>query len=189
MTGSGWAVGAGLKLNAPMLGKSDYFIAQGTYADGAVEYAGSGVNGGFALTSGHTTSLAAGSNNYYGQQDDATIVNNGLEKTKAWSVTAGYEHFWSTQWKTSLYGSYGKMEFSDAASNVLRPTTAAAGSSASWAFAQIGSRTVWSPVHNLDLSVEVMYNHLDGAYADGTASYGDKDWVSGIFRVQRNFYP
>jgi len=37
-----------------------------------------------------------------------------------------------------------------------------------------------------------MYNHLDGAYRDGapgTATFGNKDWVSGIFRVQRNFYP
>ena len=189
MTGSGWAFGAGAKFNVPMLGKGDYVQAQFTYADGAVEYAGSGVNGGFALTSGHTTSLLAGSNNYYGQQDDATIVNNGLDKTKAWSITGGYEHFWNHQWKTSLYGAYGKMQYSDNASNVLRPTTAAAGSSASWDYWQVGSRTVWTPVTNLDLSVEAMYNHLDGAYADGTASYGDKSWVSGIFRVQRNFYP
>jgi hypothetical protein len=34
-----------------------------------------------------------------------------------------------------------------------------------------------------------MYNRLDGAWATGTAQFGDKDWVSGIFRVQRNFYP
>jgi hypothetical protein len=34
-----------------------------------------------------------------------------------------------------------------------------------------------------------MYNSLDGAWTSGTTTYGDKDWVSGIFRVQRNFYP
>ena len=57
---------------------------------------------------------------------------------------------------------------------------------------QIGSRTVWTPVPNLDLSVEVMYQSLQTAFGglSGSATtYGtfeDKDWVSGMFRVQRN---
>jgi hypothetical protein len=189
MTGSGWAFGVGAKFNLPMLGKGDYVQAQATWSEGATMYAGSGVNGGFALTDSHTVAGAVGSFNFVGQQADAVVDNNGLDKTKAWSITGGYEHFWNTQWKTSLYGAYGKLEYSDAASNVLRPATAAAGSSASWSYWQVGSRTVWTPVANLDLSLEGMYNHLDGAYASGTASYGDKSWFSGIFRVQRNFYP
>jgi hypothetical protein len=32
-----------------------------------------------------------------------------------------------------------------------------------------------------------MYNHLDTAFAG--PAYENKDWMSGIFRVQRNFYP
>jgi hypothetical protein len=64
-----------------------------------------------------------------------------------------------------------------------------AGSSANWSYWQVGSRTVWTPVTNLDLSVEVMYNKLNTAFATGTAVYADKSWYSGIFRVQRNFYP
>ena len=186
---TGWALGAGVKVNLPMLGKGDYVQAQATWSEGATMYAGSGINGGFALTDSHTVAGAVGSFNYVGQQADAVVDNNGLDKTKAWSITGGYEHFWNTQWKTSLYGAYGKLSYSAQASNVLRPATAAAGSSASWSYWQVGSRTVWTPVANLDLSLEGMYNHLDGAYATGTASYGDKSWFSGIFRVQRNFYP
>jgi len=38
-----------------------------------------------------------------------------------------------------------------------------------------------------------MYNHVNTAFAGtpatATASYGDQGWWSGIFRVQRNFYP
>ena len=189
-TSSGWAFGAGLKVNVPMLGKGDYAIAQFTASEGATLYSGSGMGNGFALTDGHTISLAAGSNNYVGPASDAVVTATGsMEKTKAWSVTGGFEHFWNTQWKTSLYGSYGQLRYSDAASTVLRPATAGAGSSANWDYYQVGSRTVWTPVTNLDLSLEAMYNHLDGAFANGTANYGDKSWVSGIFRVQRNFYP
>jgi hypothetical protein len=32
-----------------------------------------------------------------------------------------------------------------------------------------------------------MYNNLDTAFSGPTIA--DKDWVSGMFRVQRNFYP
>ena len=70
-------------------------------------------------------------------------------------------------WKSSLYGSYGKLEYSSAASATILPGGATAGSSANWSFWQVGSRTVWTPVQNLDLSVEVMYNSLDTAFAGG----------------------
>ena len=187
MEGSGWAFGAGAKFNLPMLGKTDYVQAQATWSEGAVMYVGSGVNGGFALTDNNTVAGAVGSSNFVGQQADAVVANNGLDKTKGWSITGGYEHFWNTQWKTSLYGAYGKLEYSDASSNVLRPATAAAGSSASWSFWQVGSRTVWTPVTNLDLSVEVMYNSQQTAFTGPTI--GDNSWWSGMFRAQRNFYP
>ena len=32
---SGWALGGGIKLNAPMIGKGDYFQAQVNYTEGA----------------------------------------------------------------------------------------------------------------------------------------------------------
>ncbi|HXD45327.1 MAG TPA: porin [Pseudolabrys sp.] len=183
MDDSGWAFGAGLKLNAPMLGKGDYVQAQFTYAKGASLYGASGAAGGFALTSNHGTTL------HSGILTDAVIANNGIDRTQVWSVTGGYEHFWNTQWKTSLYGAYGKVEYSDTACNVLRPATAAAATSCNWDYWQVGSRTVWTPVTNLDLSLEVMYNKLDSAFQSAGGVYADKDWVSGIFRVQRNFYP
>ena len=40
---------------------------------------------------------------------------------------------------------------------------------------------------NLDLSVDIVYNKINGAYTNvGTNDY---DYVAGIFRVQRNFWP
>ena len=58
---------------------------------------------------------------------------------------------------------------------------------------QIGSRTVWTPVENLDLSVDVIYSRLKGAFggtiAGGTNVYGDKGFWAGIVRAQRNFWP
>ena len=34
----GWAVGAGIKLNAPMIGQGDYFQMQVNYTQGALRY-------------------------------------------------------------------------------------------------------------------------------------------------------
>jgi Porin subfamily len=180
---SGWAVGGGLKVNLPMLGAKDNVIAQVAYTEGAVAYAGSNATG-FALTNG------AGTVNYYGQTYDSIYVNGGLDLTTAWSVTAGYEHWWNPKWRTSLYGAYGAVSYDSTATPVVRALApgAPATGSANWNFGQIGSRTVWTPVENLDLSVEVMYNDLNSAYTSN-ATYGNKDWVSGIFRVQRNFWP
>jgi hypothetical protein len=182
-SGSGWAFGAGAKFNLPMIGRGDYAIAQVEWTSGANSYAASNANGGFGLSDNNGTVLIQA------PSVDAVETAAGLDKTKAWSVTGGFEHMWNPMWKTSLYGAYGAMTYSAAASAILDPATALAGSSANWSYTQVGSRTTWTPVANLDLSLEVMYNHLNTAFATGATPYENKDWLSGIFRVQRNFYP
>jgi hypothetical protein len=214
----GWAVGGGIKLNLPMLGKGDFFITQVGYTEGAIGYVfqgAAGIAGGNPIgryniqngsgAAGDPITLA------YGPTVDATysaVPGTGLNLTHAWSVTAGLQHNWMPGWKTSIYGGYAEFNY-NAASDLLlaiapggiapagAPFPPLAGS-ADWSFYQIGSRTVWSPVKNLDLSVEAMYNHVDTAYAGlatgpggafGIDRYEDKGWWSGIFRVQRNFYP
>ncbi|MDP2294280.1 MAG: porin [Pseudolabrys sp.] len=181
---SAYALGAGLRINLPMLGKGDYLIGQVNYAKGAMLYVASSGAPGFALTSNNTLTR------HQGPIVDAVVTTgNNLDLTTGWSFTGGFEHNWVPGWKTSLYGAYGKVEYSDAASAQILPVGALAGSSANFSFWQVGSRTVWTPVTNLDLSVDVMYNKLNTAFATGAAAYADKSWWSGMFRVQRNFYP
>jgi hypothetical protein len=175
---TGWAFGAGLKVNLPMLGKGDYVIGQFTYGKGAIDYVGSGLGNAQTVKQAGITS--------YGPAWDSVITGAGTaDLTTGWSITGGYEHNWVPGWKTSLYGAYGKLEYSDAASAMLLPAGTAG--SANWSFWQVGSRTVWTPVTNLDLSIDVMYNNLDTAFTGATV--GDNSWWSGMFRVQRNFYP
>jgi hypothetical protein len=203
---TGYAFGAGLKLNLPMLGKGDSIIAQATWSKGATAYAGSGLPGvggagavpNFSIQNGLATTVAGGLTTAYGLATDAVysgLAGSSLELTKAWSITGGYEHNWVPGWKTSLYGAYGKVSYSDAASAIIAASPApgiiaGAGTagSASWSYWQVGSRTVWTPVSNLDLSVDVMYNKFNTAFGS-TPGYTDKSWWSGMFRVQRNFYP
>ncbi|MBS0532434.1 MAG: porin [Proteobacteria bacterium] len=179
----GYALGAGVKVNLPMLGKGDYIVTQFTYGKGAIDYVGSGVAQGNTTKQGGITS--------YGPGWDAVLTGTGAtaDLTEGWSITGGFEHFWVPNLKSSLYGAYGKLRYSAAASASLQLAAAGTdvGSSANWSYWQLGSRTVWTPVANLDLSIEVMYNSQQTAFSG--ASIGDNNWWSGIFRAQRNFYP
>ena len=42
-----------------------------------------------------------------------------LELTTAWNVNAAYEHFWNPRWRTSLYGGYAEVKYSDTANAIL----------------------------------------------------------------------
>jgi hypothetical protein len=164
----GWAIGGGVKFNLPMLGKGDNISAEASYSEGAISYVGAGLSS-FTITHGASSGAGVGA--------DATVVANSIELTKAWGVVAGYSHSWNSQWKTSLYGGYAS----------IKPYTAAGAGSQDWTYSQIGSRTVWTPVTNLDLSVDVMYNNLGSNAA--TATNSDQSIWQAIFRVQRNFWP
>ena len=80
---------------------------------------------------------------------------------------------------------------------VANGSSAAAGTtagSASWSAWQLGSRTVWSPVTNLDLSVDVVYTRVNTAFGGSVGpsthgTYENKSFWAGMFRAQRNFYP
>jgi hypothetical protein len=194
---TGYALGAGLKINLPMLGKGDAITMQGTYAKGATNYlfsqSGAGGIGAFALTTG----FPVVSNTALAPIADAVFTGaagtNTMDLSTGYHFTAGFEHYWVSNLRTSLYGSYGKLRYSDNASAALAVLAGAgAAGSANFAAYQIGSRTVWSPVTNLDLSVDVVYSKIQTAFAgstNGVNTYSDKGFWAGMFRAQRNFYP
>ena len=193
---TGWAIGAGLRINLPMIGAGDYLIAQVAYMEGAANYiwnqAGAGglmVNlaDGFPVT-------AAGTDAAIGYIADAVNVGGSLDLTTGWSVTAGFEHKWNPAWKTSLYGTYSEFSYSSGASAVIAGLLGGGAlvGSADWSMWQIGSRTVWTPVANLDLSVDVLYTKVNTGFAGSNATVGtvdDNDIFAAIFRAQRNFWP
>jgi hypothetical protein len=131
---------------------------------------------------------------YYLWADDGPWrITHRLHQTTGWSVTGGIEHHWNPAWKTSLFGDYGQMQYDATASGIIVTglgAAAGAAGSANWNYTQVGSRTVWTTVANLDLSVELMYNNLNTGFGgSGTTPIGNLNWVSGMFRVQRNFWP
>jgi len=177
----GWAVGAGVTFNLPMIGAGDTFSAQVTYAEGALNYVGSGLGAAATGVISNGLNISKGfpvvNERALGVVADAVRVAGNLELTTGWSVGAGFQHIWNPRWKTSIYGFYGEINYDTA--NAL-----------DWSMWQIGTRTIWTPVTNLDLSVDLMYNSMEGASPAVTGIADNKvGWFQGMVRAQRNFYP
>src|SRR4029077_3921091 len=98
----GFAVGAGLRLNAPMISQGDYLQAQINYTQGALRYIFQTPNSSYGKVEGSELGFGVLSDAVYG---GTLVAGNAsqLSLTTAWNVNAAYEHFWNPQWRTSLY--------------------------------------------------------------------------------------
>ena len=201
----GYALGAGIKINLPQLGKGDVFSAAANYCHGASRYCSNpnggirGAGGLYAITDGSTLGFANLADAYYAGTNGGAN-NTGLELPNAWNVAAGIAHHWDAKWQTSLYGGYLKYEANSTAVNAICVANGMTSGCKDWSAWQVGSRTLWNPVANLDVSVDIMYHKVNGEYQGfpganpvgngvSAVTYGDVGTWSGIFRVQRNFYP
>jgi len=205
---AGWALGAGIKLNAPMIGPGDYFQAQVNYSEGASEYENA-VGGYYSVFNGQglggTYGLGVTSDSVYGTLAGA---NQAIQLTTSWGANAAYEHFWNKSWQTSVYGAYNATKYNATANTLLCTDEAAvfvglatATCNNNWNMWAIGSRTQWNVDSQTSMGVDIVYQHLDTALAGETATFGtgtqpavlrsfasQGDWM-GQFRIHRNFYP
>jgi hypothetical protein len=174
----GFAVGAGIKVNFPMIGPGDYLQAQVNYTQGAVRYAaltpagagnpfifgegtgqGSTVGTGIfseAVFCGATATAAA----------TAACPNNSVQLTTAWSAQAAYEHFWTPSLRTSLVGAYTDISYNSTATTIGCATVAMTGCTPGsgafdWSYYSISSRTQWNITKDFYVGLEGYYGHLN----------------------------
>ena len=193
----GWAASVGGLFYLPWLGGGDSIGANFVYSKGAVGYA----------TKAGNWQIAHDDNIGVGWVVDGMYDNTGIfsptnpsqiELTNAWSVNAGYEHFWNPRWRTSLYGGYTRVWYDQTATNIANqhlPTPAAGGLACgvpvegsvwpplavgngstnsctpNFSFWQVGSRTQWNITRDFYMGVDVTYTHLNTAW-QGTNNFG-----------------
>jgi hypothetical protein len=207
----GFAIGAGVKLNAPMIGQGDYFQAQLNYTHGALKYIFQTPNSNWAKVSGNSEGFGVLTDAVYGGV--INISASDLQLTTAWNINAAYEHFWSPRWRTSLYGGYAAVSYGDRGNNIvcaLQGTSAGSGTGTTavavpgcdndWQTWWIGSRTQWNVTKDFYMGVDVMYAKLQSASMPGNVlptnviigaatTVSDVDNWQFRFRVHRDFYP
>ncbi|HET9715211.1 MAG TPA: porin, partial [Pseudolabrys sp.] len=211
----GWAVSAGLRLNAPMIGQGDYFQTQVNYTQGALKYIFQNPNGNPYIQD-NQSGLAMGiisDGVYGGNLLDGNATN--IELTTAWNVNASFEHFWNPRWRTSIHGGYAQVSYNDRANNILcvlqgdgnalggSLAVANPGCDNDWNWWWIGSRTQWNVTKEFYMGLDVAYTRISGlSTSDGlfggplpgntnisVRPVDDQDNWQVRFRVHRDFYP
>ena len=194
----GFVVGAGIKLNAPMIGQGDYVQAQVNYTQGALRYIFQTPNTNWAKVQGREEGFGELSDAFFGDRLRGIIATD-LQLTTAWSVNTAYEHFWNPRWRTSLYGGYAAVSYNDTASRLANPAVPP-DFDMNWSTWWLGSRTQWNVTKDFYMGLDVMYAKLHtaseaggillGAERIGGATVlGDVDNWQFRFRVHRDFYP
>jgi hypothetical protein len=209
----GFAVTGGFTLNDVLGMKGDQVGMQAAYSQGAAGYVtratgafqvyGSGNNAGFGWVTDGVFGTIAG-------------VGQPVELTTVWGINGFYQHFWNPKWRTSLYGGYVEVDYDTATKSgicgaagiggaVAAPAgismTAVSNCNPDFSWWQVGTRTQWNPHPDLDIGLDVLWNHLNtafkgtatlaanGARPAGVYAIDDQDVLSVMFRVQRNFLP
>jgi hypothetical protein len=212
----GWAVAAGAQFNLP---GGDQFGINACYTEGAP---------GFCTNMGSYQNYNASTSVGLGWINDGVFgVGTEVELTRVWSALMGYQHIWNPRWRTSWFGGYVNIDYNDNAKALINggmtaagrgvcgvaasvpggatsfsAVTAAAGNSCSpnWSFYEIGTRTQFNPVPQLDIGLEILYTHVNTAFkgpatvpANGSRPavtlIDDQNVWSAMLRWQRNFYP
>ncbi|MEH3145599.1 MAG: porin [Methylobacterium frigidaeris] len=170
----GWAVQGGVKINLPFIAAGDTLYLQGSYGVGAQRYTGlSAWNGSF----GSNFPVVAGGtlNNWF---SDAVVdpLTGRLDLSTSWTVVGSFLHYWSPEWRSAFFGSYGEMSFGKTSranvglvngilggsvgTNLPSPTNPAFGFSGILRDTNLlvaGGSLIWSPVRDLDIGVEGVY--------------------------------
>ena len=133
-TKGGWAVGAGVEVNLPMLGAGDKIFVQGAYTKGAVDYLLNSTDAYYDAVAGKNIGLAR---NW-----------DGSDASKAWVVAGGLNHNFSKQVEANLGASFLKY---DDASDATRDYK-------SWV---LGGDIRWKPVTGLTMAVALDYRTVD----------------------------
>jgi len=182
----GFVVGAGLRLNFPMVAQGDYFQAQVNYTQGAVKYLDQ-AGGPPTLTNQQGGKVAYGlfSDCVYGAAGftpgtGAAVGGTGCNLTTGWGVNASFEHYWTPQFRESFVGGYMAIRYNSQANAMLcdyegaglagimaggvgtfasggANATAVGGCNNNWSVASYGTRFQYDVTKSLYLGVEFLY--------------------------------
>jgi hypothetical protein len=197
----GFVVGAGLRLNFPMIAQGDYFQSEVNYTHGALRYLNQPTQGNYEAEQSNSIAYGIMSDCVYGSAAGApaavaTTGGTSCNLTTAWSLNASYEHYWTPSVHQSFVGAYEAVKYNTQANAILCDAegttangpfsgnnvngtfaggvfTAAPGCNNNWSTWGASSRLQWDITKTLYIGVEVLYDRLNSASsANGFAPGG-----------------
>jgi hypothetical protein len=148
----GYAVQGALKINLPMIAAGDNFVITGAYGEGALSYVTSNFFGGSTATQGF-----GGVANYVAGDATFDSSTGSFRLTKAWSVAAGFQHFWTPTLSSTVFGSYAQVDQASSLAGLSNLAYQVRDAS----YWSAGVNTIWSPVRGLNIAGEVAYVAID----------------------------
>jgi hypothetical protein len=156
----GYAIGAGVEINVPMVGTGTRVALQGAWADGAVDYI---TNDNFVEYGPTGVGHFSGSVNAAG---------TGIDTSEMWALNAGVRFGVAPNVTVAIDGGYADFD---------APTVA--GPAADFDAWSVRGSVFYRPVSGLTLAAYVGYEDVD---VGGVGSQ-DVDLIEAIFRIQRGF--
>ena len=194
---TGWALGAGLKLNLPMLAAGDVLYVGAAYANGDIDE----LNGN--NTSGHIANMAKEFNGLMRVDRNlyvtpvatmagacalaATVTARcfASEQTTGWSVGGHLTHYWSPNLRSLFIGSY--LSLTPGAQTRTTDWTHGGLSGATvW---QIIGQLIWSPTKDLDVGFELTYGRLNQRLAATSVAKGGTGAPTAVPAAAGGFNP
>jgi len=148
-----YAIGAGLKVNLPMLAKGDALYLTANYANGMTEYTTN-------WTSFKSSAYRRDVGGYTMNHPSYVSETTGIETVKSWNVAALLEHYWAPQYRSVVFGTYGQLDAPASAKARAWNGTTGFGDATVW---NVGTNFAWLPVRNFEIGVEVIYARVAGS--------------------------
>jgi hypothetical protein len=202
----GWAAAAGANFNLP---GGDNFGFNVCYAEGAPGFCTN--QAGFQNYNASTSVGLGWINDGVFAINPATGGASEVQLTKVWSALAAYQHIWNPRWRTSWFGGYVNIDYNANATaiicanrvniqNLAGAQPVGFNCSPDWSFYEIGTRTQFNPVAQLDIGLELLYTKVNTPFKGpaNVAANGSRPAVtliddqgvwSAMIRWQRNFFP
>jgi hypothetical protein len=191
----GGAVSAALQIKNIPTGAGDDVKVEGSWGVGATKYilgTAAALPGSFyptkanGATTAGTIAIGAITDGVYGGWQ--TPLQAGVQLTRGWGFRGAFNHNWSPEWSSSLFGGIARISYNDTAKALWcasyggttpggaplgfggagfpggHPATPIPGTGYTcdpgFTVSQIGTTLRWTPVKNLTFSSEVMYTYM-----------------------------
>jgi hypothetical protein len=146
-----YAVGAGLKINLPMIAAGDVLWLNAAYADGMTEYTTN-------WTSFKSSDTKRNVGGYVVNHPSWIVTSTGIETLKSWDMAAVFTHFWAPQWRHSFLGSYGAVDGTTTSKALAWSQAGAYGDAKVW---NVGTQLTFLPTKDFEIGVDVLYARVE----------------------------